>query len=74
MRRKTTRLIKEKEAEIKRAHAESELEYKLGILKRQRHVLSAEKEKHLEIDSKLMTAKEGIKRLLDRLKKSVDSR
>ena len=66
----------EKEEEIKRAHdhSENELEYKLGILKRQRHVLSAEKEKHLEIDSKLMTAKEGIKRLLDRLKKSVDSR
>ena len=63
----------EKEAEIKRAH-KTELEYLLGILKRQRHVLNAEREKHLEIDSKLVTAKEGIKRLLDRLNKSVDSR
>ena len=74
MRRKTTRLIKEKEAEIKRAHSESELEYKLGILKRQRHILNAERGEHLEIDSKLLTAKEGIKKLLDRLKKSLDSR
>ena len=66
----------EKDEAIKRAHEHSEKEskYKLGILKKQTHLLNVEREEHIEIDSKLMTAKEGIKRLLDRLKKSLDSR
>ena len=66
----------EKDEAIKRAqeHSEKESKYMLGLLKRQAHFLNVEKEEHFEIDSKLITAKEGIKRLLDRLKKSMDSR
>ena len=76
LRKKTTRLILEKDEAIKRAqeHSEKESKYMLGLLKRQAHFLNEEKEEHFEIDSKLITAKEGIKRLLDRLKKSMDSR
>ena len=66
----------EKDEAIKRAqeHSEKESKYMLGLLKRQAHFLNVEKEEHFEIDSKLITAKEGIKRLLDRLQKSLDSR
>ena len=66
----------EKDEAIKRAHEHSKKEskYELGILKRQAHFLNVEKEEHFEVDSKLITAKEGIKRLLDRLQKSLDSR
>ena len=76
LRKKTTRLIKEKDAAIKRAHEQYEIEMKhnLDILRRQRHILNMEKGEHLEIDSTVLAAKEGIKRLLDRLKKSVDTR
>ena len=68
MRKKTTRLIKEKDAAIKKAHEqyEKELKYNLDILRRQGHILNVEIGEHLEIDSKVLAAKEGIKRLLDR--------
>ena len=76
LRKKTTRLIKEKDEAIKRAHEqyEKELKYNLDILRRQKNILIVERGEHLEIDSKVLAAEEGIKRLLDRLKKSLDTR
>ena len=50
------------------------MKYNLDILRRQGPILNVEIGEHLEIDSKVLAAKEGIKRLLDRLKKSVDTR
>ena len=66
----------EKDAAIKKAHEhfEKELKNRLDILKRQSHILNVERVEHLTIDSKLIAAKEGIKRLLDRLKKSLNAR
>ena len=76
LRKRTNKLIKEKDEAIKRAHEqhEKELKYNLDILQRQRHILNLERREHLETDSKVFAAKEGIKRLLERLKKSVDTR
>ena len=76
MRKRTNKLIKEKDEAIKRAHEqyEKELKYNLDILRRQKNILIVEREEHLETDSKVLAAKEGIKRLIDRLKKSVDTR
>ena len=76
LRKRTNKLIKEKDEAIKRAHEqyEKELKYNLDILRRQKNILIVEREEHLETDSKVLAAKEGIKRLIDRLKKSVDTR